>query len=63
MPLDFPNSPTLNQTYTVGDRTWKWNGTGWEAVSTTVGPQGATGPQGLKGDSGGLELYLNQFYV
>ena len=66
MPINFPNSPSLNQTYTVGDFTWKWNGIAWDAVSTTVGPtgpQGATGPQGPVGDKGGLDLYLNQFYV
>ena len=32
MPIDFPNSPTLNDTFTVGDRTWTWDGTRWESV-------------------------------
>jgi hypothetical protein len=32
MAMDFPNSPTVNQTYTVGDKTWKWTGTAWEIV-------------------------------
>ena len=32
MAMDFPNSPTVNQTYTVGDKTWKWSGTVWEIV-------------------------------
>jgi hypothetical protein len=32
MAMDFPNSPTVNQTYTVGDKTWKWSGTAWEIV-------------------------------
>lgn len=36
MPLDFPASPTLNQTYSSGGRTWEWNGEGWELLSTTV---------------------------
>jgi hypothetical protein len=49
--VDFPNSPSINDTFTVGTRTWKWNGTTWDAVITTtvVGP---TGPQGIKGDQG-----------
>lgn len=34
MPIDFPSSPTLNQTYTFGNKTWKWNNTGWEVVSS-----------------------------
>ena len=32
MAIDFPDSPTLNDTFTVGDRTWTWDGTRWEAV-------------------------------
>jgi hypothetical protein len=30
MALNFPISPTLNQTYTVGTKTWKWNGYAWD---------------------------------
>jgi hypothetical protein len=32
MPIDFPNSPTVNQLFTVGPRTWRWTGSIWEAV-------------------------------
>jgi hypothetical protein len=32
MPVDFPSGPSLNQLYSSGDRTWKWNGTGWQNV-------------------------------
>lgn len=28
--MDFPSSPSLNATYTVGNRSWKWNGSAWE---------------------------------
>lgn len=28
--LSFPTSPTLNQTYTFGNKTWVWNGTAWQ---------------------------------
>lgn len=31
--MNFPSSPTLNQTYSLGAKTWKWNGTGWEIVT------------------------------
>lgn len=34
MPIDFPSSPTTNQTYTYGGKTWTYNGTGWQ-ISTT----------------------------
>jgi hypothetical protein len=27
--MNFPANPTLNQTYTYGTRTWKWDGTTW----------------------------------
>lgn len=35
MAIDFPNSPTLNQTYTVGNVTWKYDGAKWVIESTT----------------------------
>jgi hypothetical protein len=43
--VDFPNSPSVDQTFSVGERTWKWTGTTWDAV---VGPVGvaAGGTQG-----------------
>jgi hypothetical protein len=44
MPINFPNAPTLNETYFYGGRVWKWNGVAWESVSSSFGP---TGPQGL----------------
>ena len=28
--LSFPTSPSLNQTYTFGTKTWLWNGTAWQ---------------------------------
>jgi hypothetical protein len=37
MPLDFPASPSVNDTYTYQGRTWKWNGTGWQLESPLVG--------------------------
>lgn len=27
--MNFPANPTLNQTYTYGSKTWKWDGTAW----------------------------------
>jgi hypothetical protein len=35
MPIDFPNSPTVNQLFTVGPRTWQWNGSTWNSVGST----------------------------
>lgn len=49
--IDFPNSPSVNDTFTVGERTWKWTGTAWDVVVTTqiTGPAGATGATGATG--------------
>lgn len=32
MSLGFDPSPTIGDTHTVGGKTWKWNGTGWEPL-------------------------------
>ena len=29
MPIDFPNSPALNDTYSAGGKTWYYDGTAW----------------------------------
>lgn len=31
--IDFPNSPTLNQTFTAAGKSWRWNGSAWTAHS------------------------------
>lgn len=53
MPLDFPTSPVLNQLYTFGGKTWKWDGAGWISYNVgLVGPTGAIGPIGPTGPTG-----------
>lgn len=44
MPLDFPNTPSTNDTYSAGGRTWIYNGTTW-VLSAYVGviPAGSVG--------------------
>ena len=49
----FPNSPSLNDTYTLGDKTWEWDGSMWRIKTTgAVGPQGPQGNQGPQGSVG-----------
>ena len=36
MALSFPLSPSVNDTYTVGSRTWTWSGTIWELSGSIV---------------------------
>lgn len=33
MSLEFPQFPTLNETYTLGDRSWVWNGYAWDKLT------------------------------
>jgi hypothetical protein len=58
MPIDFPNSPSVNDLYTVGDRTWRWTGLVWKSVTVTVaGPTGPTGGIGPTGPEGSFIVY------
>lgn len=57
MPIDFPNSPAVNQQFTAGDTTWYWTGAVWrllisEGVQGDLGPTGPTGPLGPTGQTG-----------
>lgn len=36
MPLSFPGSPSVNDTYTVGQRTWTWDGYIWSLSADTI---------------------------
>ena len=67
--IDFPNSPSVNDTHTVGNRVWKWNGVTWDALRSTVagptGPTGSTGanstvsgPTGATGATGAFSFTL-----
>ena len=49
---DFPNSPTVGQTYVNGTQTYQWNGSSWRLVRTSaVGPTGPTGPAGTNSNA------------
>jgi len=34
--INFPTGPTLNDEYSFGGKTWKYNGTAWELISTGI---------------------------
>jgi len=38
MAIDFPNSPTVGQIYTSGDKSWIWDGTVWKAYGASLSP-------------------------
>jgi len=53
MPIDFPNSPFVGQTYTYNNSSWIWTGDYWKSLgSVLIGGTGATGPQGNTGATG-----------
>ena len=49
--VNFPNSPSTNDTHTSSGSTWKWDGTVWQRLGV-AGPQGAQGAQGRQGATG-----------
>ena len=57
MATNFPSSPTLNQVYTNGNRSWTWSGQFWQASSITTASAGATGYVGSQG-TGGVSGYV-----
>jgi len=53
MAVNFPNSPSTNDTHTENGFTWKWDGTVWIIQSTAAaGPPGAPGSPGGGGPPG-----------
>jgi hypothetical protein len=63
--IDFPNDPDIDDTFTVGDITWKWNGETWRSQGTAIpgadGADGAPGPAGPAGADG--EANFNTFMM
>lgn len=53
MPLDFPPSPEIGNTYSFGGNTWRWNGSAWENYSSS---SGFSYVETLNGLSGGISL-------
>ena len=52
MALNFPSSPQLDDVYTEGNRSWRWNGRFWQATSVTTGYAGSAGATGFTGSVG-----------
>ena len=52
MAINFPNSPSTNDTYVAAGSRWLWNGTAWVRQGTP-GTQGNQGVQGAGGSTGG----------
>jgi hypothetical protein len=72
MPLDFPNNPTTNQTYTSGSTTWKYDGEKWILLGpiepkiqvTSNSPSApSSGAMWVDSDNGSLYVYYDGFWV
>lgn len=50
--IDFPDSPSVNDEFTSGDKTWIWNGSVWNTVTSALGYTGPTGADGADGATG-----------
>lgn len=71
MAIDFPNSPTTNQIFTVGNRSWIWDGATWNIYSNVPNryvqdappssPQ--SGDQWFESDTGRLFVYYDSAWV
>ena len=56
MALDFPSSPTIGITTSIGNKTWEWTGSAWKLIPNVIagiqGLQGVIGIQGVQGVQG-----------
>ena len=59
MAINFPSNPQLDDTYTEGNRSWKWNGRFWQATSVTVGYTGSKGDNGTLNFKGSVATEQN----
>ena len=70
MAIDFPNTPTAGQLYTVGNRSWRWDGTAWRGYSNptmyrqdTAPSSPFVGDQWFETDSGRWFVYYDSYWV
>lgn len=74
MAINFPDNPTLNQTFAVGNKVWIWNGTVWTTdytgfeeskfIVSDTPPTGPTeGKVWFNGTTGKFYIYYDNFWV
>ena len=71
MAINFPDSPSVNDTHTVGDRVWNWNGTYWtlkqNASTYSASDTAPSSPDGgdlwYESDTGNLYVYYGSVWI
>lgn len=72
MAINFPNSPSVNDTHTVGTTTWVWTGSVWNiqtrtavnmTVSDTVPASPIVGDMWFESDTGRTFLYYDAHWI
>lgn len=64
MPADFPDSPTVGDTFLVGGILRKWDGVTWSIIPQTIpGPSGSIGPTGPTGPAGPAQGDFTSFLL
>jgi hypothetical protein len=56
--MAFPRSPSLSDTHTIDQSTWRWTGYAWKR-EPNIGATGATGAQGIQGPTGATGITPN----
>jgi len=64
MPINFPSSASVDDTYTYLGKTWKWNGTAWErsAATETGNTEGNTGEVAYYSGKGSIIAGATAFF-
>lgn len=66
MPANFPDTPTIGQTFSLDGRTWTWNGTTWDAILTAPSVTfvaSDTAPIAPVEGSGWFDTTSGQFFI
>jgi hypothetical protein len=70
--IDFPNSPTVGDSFTVGNRIWTWDGSVWESdnartfvrtVSDSAPAEPFLGDEWFNSATGRLYTYYDSYWV
>jgi hypothetical protein len=71
MAIDFPNSPTVDDIFTVAEKSWIWDGSAWKVyfsppvmyVQDTPPSVPKTGDQWYESDTGQHFVYYDSIWV